>query len=369
MNEPTKEQLENRKRDAPGLTTDSDTFLKTLQSKILGQSSMVSSSSTGLETKIQEALGGIQKAGIATGARIESQAGREIASQAEKFAQEKTSALESQRGFATNTAALRALDERTEKSLRDLEQRKQELILQGESATASRISELQFKSLEFQQKAAQDSFNNILQVGEFARGVQGLQLQIKQEARMSTAQEWEQKFNEEKFRFEQAITLTDQRQGQIRLNIMSQELKLKSAEQGLDLIADPGFGSVSIQNQVGNESNRKLIEIQQKISEGKISEGVEEESETIKAYLDLRRTLSRSQVSDDALASSLGLKMDENGELGFITGNVEEVRLPGELPFGVPALGAAKFVLGLLEKPGEGIGYFFTGKRPTGFVK
>ena len=149
-----------------------DTFLSALQSKLLNQADMVSSSSTNLESKITEAIGGIQKAGAASTAALESAGGREIAFQKEQFAQQKTGVLESQRGFATNTAALRALDERTEKSVRDLEQRKQELILQGESATASKISELQMKSIEFRQKAEQQSFSNLFNMGQFALNAQ-----------------------------------------------------------------------------------------------------------------------------------------------------------------------------------------------------
>lgn len=152
--------------------TTQDTFLEALQGKLLNQADMVSSSSTGLESKIAEAIGGVQKSGAASTAALESAGSREIAFQKEQFAQQKTGVLEAQRGFATNTAALTALDVRTEKSIRDLEQRKQELILQGESATASKISELQMKAIEFRQQAEQQSFSNLFNMGQFALNVQ-----------------------------------------------------------------------------------------------------------------------------------------------------------------------------------------------------
>ena len=183
MVEPTAQQLKNRELAASGGTPTgfgenfADTLLKAMQDKALGSSDMVSSAKTGFE----EAIASAQKAGAASTARIESQFDREIGFQKEQFGQQRTGALESRRGFATNTAALRALDERTEKSLRDLEQRKQELILAGESETAGRIGELQIKSIEFRQQAEQQMFSNVLNMGNLA-------VNIQQEQRLSEQQ-------------------------------------------------------------------------------------------------------------------------------------------------------------------------------------
>ncbi len=176
--EPTKQQLANRELAAKGGTqslqsgVDPNLLLSTVQDYLLKTSDMVSSGKTGIQEAIDKAISGQEKAGAASTARIESQFGREIGFQKEQFGQQRTGALESQRGFATNNAALQALDTRTEKSLRDLEQRKQELILAGESETAGKISEMQFKALEFKQQAEQQAFSNIFNLGQFALNVQ-----------------------------------------------------------------------------------------------------------------------------------------------------------------------------------------------------
>lgn len=334
----------NASKNAPTASTGNDAFMETLQNKLLGQADMISSSSTNLESKINEAIGGVQKAGEASRAALESSSNREIAFQKEQFAQDRTGVLESQRGFAVNQAALTQLDERTEKSLRDMEQRKQELILQGDAATASKISELQFKALEFQQQSQQNAFNNLLGLGQFAQGLKGLQLQVKQEARLSSAQEWQQKYDEAKFAFDKTRTLEEQRQSQIRLNIMSQELKLKQIEAGVGLTPDPGFATVAIGNSVGSDANEKLTLIQARKDKGEIDD-TQAEALTLQAYMDLRRLYSKSEASDDAIASKLGMKFSEDGELGFIAGDVNEVRLPGE----------QTTLVNMLTKLGEGI--------------
>ena len=149
-----------------------DAFLTALQDKLLNQADMISSASTGLESKISEAISGVQKAGAASTAKIESEFGRELGYQKEQFAENITSGRAAGSGGILNMAALRALTETTDKSLKDLEQRKQELILQGESATASKISELQIKSLEFRQQAEQQSFSNLFNMGQFSLNVQ-----------------------------------------------------------------------------------------------------------------------------------------------------------------------------------------------------
>ena len=70
-------------------------------------------------------------------------------------------------GGLMNISALRELTSTTDKSIKDLEQRKQELILQNDSAAAAKIADLQFKALEFQQTAQQQVFTNLLGMADF----------------------------------------------------------------------------------------------------------------------------------------------------------------------------------------------------------
>lgn len=141
-----------------GAATSGTDFFKALQSKILGDGGIVTSEDTGFE----KAIAGIKTAGEAQAQRIESAGGREIAFQAEQFGQQRTTRLEGRRGFATNQAALQQLDDRTEKSLKDMEQRKQELLLAGEESTARQISQLQVQAIQFKQQKEQEMFSNIL---------------------------------------------------------------------------------------------------------------------------------------------------------------------------------------------------------------
>lgn len=149
-----------------------DPFIDTLQKKLLAQSDMISSSNTELESKIASAIGGVQKSSAASSARIESEFGREIGYRVDEGELQRLVVNEASTGFARSSALLRLIDSRTDKDLKDLEQRKQELILAGESAAASKVAELQLKSIEFKQQAQQQAFTNMLSTGQFALNVQ-----------------------------------------------------------------------------------------------------------------------------------------------------------------------------------------------------
>lgn len=199
---PTEQQLKNREIVAAGgvppagavdttAFTGNDTFLKTLQNKILGSADIISSEDTNIEKAFEDIRGGITTAQEKETERITSQFGREIEFQRGEFAQTRTSAIESQRGFATNTAALQALDVRTEKSLRDLEQRKQELILSGEIAASKEISQLMFDELKFKQDSQQKAFSNILNASREIRAINSEKFDIAEKAAEAGASESE----------------------------------------------------------------------------------------------------------------------------------------------------------------------------------
>jgi len=149
-----------------------ETFFNQLQTSLLERAGLTSSADTPIETFLQKAEAGITTAQEKTSAVIESKFNREIDFQREQFEQTRTTKLESRRGFATAKVGLEQLDDRTQKSLRDLEQRKQELLLTGEALAASNIADLQFKALEFQQQAEQQTFSNLLGLGRFALDIQ-----------------------------------------------------------------------------------------------------------------------------------------------------------------------------------------------------
>src|SRR3990167_5431002 len=193
MDEPTAQQLKNRELAAAGGTPSgfgegfADTFLKALQDKALGSSDLVSSAKTGFEQAIASAT----QIGAKGAERIESQAGRELAFSKEQFAQKRESELSST-GAAFNNAALQQLTERTEKSLRDLDDRRKEALLANDIATQQQIGQLQVQKLQFLQQAEQRSYSNMLGLGQ-------LGLNIQQERRAVQSESQQFAFNRIKF--------------------------------------------------------------------------------------------------------------------------------------------------------------------------
>lgn len=153
-------------------------FLGQLQTKLLSQSDIISSENTNLENKINASIASRQKSADLGGQAIASSYDRQIADATQKSNNLIDATRESQRGFATNTAQLRQLTEDTQKQLKDLEQRKQELIMTGQAQAASDISQLQFQAIQFHQQAQQQVFSNLLGMANF--GLQ--QQQAKQSA-------------------------------------------------------------------------------------------------------------------------------------------------------------------------------------------
>ena len=156
-------------------------FMAAIQAQLLGQSGMISSTNSQLESRLNSAIGGIGQARDATGKLIESAYGRERAFQEGQAGLAVQNQLEGRTGFATQMVAFRNLVETTDKNLNDLEQRKQEALLNNDAQAASKMADLQFKALEFQQQAQQQTFSNLLGMANFG-------LQSAQEQRLAKAQ-------------------------------------------------------------------------------------------------------------------------------------------------------------------------------------
>jgi hypothetical protein len=121
-----------------------------------------SSASTNLQAAMASAIGQTQRAGESTRMALESERNREVAFAEDRAGATITGALEQRTGFGTQVVALRELTETTEKSVRDLRQRYNELILQNDAATAQRVSDLEVKKLEFLQEQEQQFFSNMI---------------------------------------------------------------------------------------------------------------------------------------------------------------------------------------------------------------
>ena len=164
--------------DAPAETPSSsgggssDPFIKELQKSLLAQSGMVSSASSNIEKSIDEAISGVRRSNEASTARIESEYSRERSFQLGKNATSEEAFFENRTGYATSVTAFTNLREYNAKSIKDLDQRKNELILAGDAAAAGKIAELQLQKLSFEQQAAQQTFQNLLGIGNFSLNVQ-----------------------------------------------------------------------------------------------------------------------------------------------------------------------------------------------------
>lgn len=166
-----------------------DPFISELQKRLMKQSDVISSSSTGIESKINEAISGLETASDKSTQRLESQFGREKVKIEEHGKTALTDFAESRSGFGTQMVALRNLVKTTDDNLNDLETRKQEAILMGESMVAGQIAELQLQSLQYRQQAEQSVFNNLLSQANFglsarqdARSQESLNLQKQQQS-------------------------------------------------------------------------------------------------------------------------------------------------------------------------------------------
>jgi hypothetical protein len=182
----------------PTVTQAPSSNLDSLFEQLLS-SEAVTSSTTGIEERIGEAMKGTEDARLATEARIGSEFSREKDFATAQLNAGRESQLDSRRGFATNRQGLKLLEESNIKYINDLESRKQEALLSNDANAASQIASLQMNALEFEQNAKQQVYSNLLgltgiaqqeQANQFSQANQQSQLKIAQdqENRLSGAQ-------------------------------------------------------------------------------------------------------------------------------------------------------------------------------------
>lgn len=161
-------------------------FMTAIQDKLINQSGIISSTNSNLETRLKSAINGVQKSADNSNESLKLDYGRQIGYEQDKFMKNQIEGRAAGAGGLMNMAAYNALRDDTNKNLKDLEDRKQSLILQNDAAAASKIADLQFKALEFQQQAQQQTFSNLLGIANF--GVQN-----QQEKRLAEQQTFSEK--------------------------------------------------------------------------------------------------------------------------------------------------------------------------------
>ena len=157
----------------------SQTILDTLTKKILGETGAVSSQQTGIEKMMSEAVASAQGIREAGAKRIGMEAEEGAVTIRERGEQRLTSAQERRGAVGFNPAALKKIQDDTTKQLADLDKRKDQALLENNTALADKISNLQLKAIDFQQKAEQQQFSNLM-------GMAGLGVDIEREERMES---------------------------------------------------------------------------------------------------------------------------------------------------------------------------------------
>lgn len=322
--------MEPETQDGP---VTSQEFAQAAQQRLLEQNEVISSQDTELEQSFAAARQGVRQAQQASAARIESQFGRERG-YLERDAQAGfTDFAERRSGFGTQMAAFRRLVETTDKNLNDLEQRKQELILQGESDAASKIAGLQVNELEMRQQAQQQMFNNILGLSQFGlqstTANEAMQMERKkftESVRQFDASQDQQKFNN-------VISLLELNESQAqnefergiateRLNIARQELAIqnqrlalqRSEAENANLIApSEGFATYGVESAVRGAVADTMSVINSRLAAGEITED-EAMAQKLAAYENLRVRVPGNAVTDEALLATFGLNASESAE-------------------------------------------------------
>lgn len=142
----------------------SNEFLGMLQERLMGNSGIVSSQTTPLDTMINDTIAGLQTGQAAREAgtkasfersRIDTQAVGESNLLTSK---ETTRNL----GAASSMAVFNQVEEKTSKALKDLDLREREALATGQIEVADKIANLKLQQIQFQQEAQQKTFTNLM---------------------------------------------------------------------------------------------------------------------------------------------------------------------------------------------------------------
>ena len=161
------------KKDTP---SGSSALLSKLEERLMSSSEGISSSSSEIEKAIAGAITSQEKSRVAGESRINSDYNAEKDYLMARGQDDITTFSQGRSGYATQMAALRNLTDTTDKTMRDLEVRRQDALMANDANAANQISTLQMKQLEFKQEKEQQFYNNIFQLT-------GLDLQQKSQDR------------------------------------------------------------------------------------------------------------------------------------------------------------------------------------------
>ncbi len=161
-------------------------LLTSIVQKQLQDSGMVSSTPSIIDTNISNAIAGVKAGNAASDLSVTSAYDRAIAASKTEQGQSIQNNLEGRTGFATNMVALRSLVDTTDANLKDLQQRKEEALMNNDATAAGKIADLQLQAITFKQNALQNVFSNALGMANYG-------IQSANEARLSKQQTFQEK--------------------------------------------------------------------------------------------------------------------------------------------------------------------------------
>lgn len=200
-------------------------LMSEIQKQLLSTSGAISSSNSKIENTITGAISKLKESNTASKGATEIAYDKKIDTATALGQNTETSFLEAQRGYATNTAALRDLRTNNAKAISDLEDSKQMALLSADSATASKISDLILQKYDFEQKATQQVFSNLVSLNNIA-------IQSAQEKRLNATQT----FNEDQAKSNIALKYgIEVKAGDTLQDVVNRAKPFASAEEKMQL--------------------------------------------------------------------------------------------------------------------------------------
>lgn len=301
--------------------------MSAVEKTLFASADLVSSGDSGLESAIQSSIQAINKGNEASANRINNTFNDLEQSAIRTGVSSTVNATEGRRGFATQTAVLKNIIDTTNEELKGLRTQREELLLAGEAEKASKISELMVKQAESRQQALQQSFSNMLQLGQFQQGNQQLQLQrdqFKQQVKRDIFDQNQAKLQNGiqmlQLAYERSDSEFSRGIAMEQLNIQKSELALSQARLAFDksqknsgVQPSPGFGDLESEGVIRGIVADGLAGINDKLDRGDITEE-DAVASKIKLFNDIRTRTPDNVASTEALLESLGLPVAESAD-------------------------------------------------------
>lgn len=139
-----------------------DALLSELTNRLMGQSDIIRSGQDRIAETFQDVRADIERGAAATETATMARFEGLREQQRHESMLERRGFQEAQRGFGVNNAMLREIRRESDRKVKELERMEMEALAQGNADTAQRLADLRMAELEFEQRAEQEIFNNMI---------------------------------------------------------------------------------------------------------------------------------------------------------------------------------------------------------------